>query len=94
VYCLLRQDAIAANSFFPTTGIPSLVKGDVDTALAASAHVVSGQVTLTAQQHMYMEVQNAVAKYTEDGMEMTCSTQVCVCVCRWAAFAFYPLRIL
>ncbi len=88
---VLCQDAIAANSFFPSTEIPSLVKGDVTTALASSAHVVSGTITMSAQRHLYMEVQNAVAKYTDDGLEMVVSTQVSPVLALACFTRFHPM---
>jgi len=66
------QQAIASGSLYPN-GTPGrlvppqgIVKGDVDAALKASATVVSGTVTVGAQKHFYMEVQNAVARLQED----------------------------
>ena len=53
-----------------------IVKGDVDAALKASATVVSGSVTVGAQKHMYMEVQNASARFIEeDTLMVAASTQ-------------------
>ena len=81
--CWSSQDAIAKNSMYPN-GTPGrmvppqgIVKGDVESALKASAKVVTGNVTVSGQKHWYMEVQNASARFVEDDkLEIVASTQV------------------
>ncbi len=90
--CVTAQDAITAKSFFtsyppgpfnPPAG--GIVKGDVTSALKASAHVISGSVTVQGQKHFYMELQNVVAELVDDGsLSMYASTQS-PGICQYAA---------
>lgn len=58
-------DAEAANSF---QGARSVVRrGDADTALAASAHVFSGELEIGGQEHFYLETHSALAVVDEAG---------------------------
>lgn len=41
--------------------------GDVDQALATAAHVFHGEVSIGAQEHLYLETQSALAHPTESG---------------------------
>lgn len=80
------KEAMAATppAFYPS-GVPNIVKGDVASALAASATVVAGSVTVGGQKHVYMEVQNATARLLEDDtLEVSASTQ-CLAVCQMTA---------
>lgn len=85
-------DAIAAKSFYPN-GTPQrfsppggVVKGDVDAALASSAKVISGTLSMGGQKHLYMEVQNAVGTPVDDtSIQLEVSAQ-CPGMCQYAAF--------
>jgi xanthine dehydrogenase large subunit len=76
------QDAIAKSSFYPN-GTPGrltppggVARGDVDAALKAAPHTLSGTVVCGGQKHMYMETQNAVATLVEDdSIEVVVGTQ-------------------
>ena len=80
-------DAIAAKSFYPN-GTPQrfsppggVQKGDAATAIAGSAHKVSGTLLMGGQKHLYMETQNAVATLIDNGtIDMEISSQVRRCL--------------
>jgi xanthine dehydrogenase large subunit len=59
------RDAIEAESF--QGGQPRLVRGDVDEALAAAQHVVSGEIEFAGQEHFYLETHCALAQVDEAG---------------------------
>ncbi|MCW2696441.1 MAG: xanthine dehydrogenase molybdopterin binding subunit [Modestobacter sp.] len=59
------QDAIAAESF--QGGQPTVERGDVETGLAASAHVFSGEIEFAGQEHFYLETHCALAHVDEGG---------------------------
>ena len=66
------EEAIAANSFitmntFDTGHIDKVESGDCTKGFASAKHVVSGVVSIGAQEHFYMETQAAVAIPEEDG---------------------------
>ena len=59
------EQAIAAGSYH---GVPQrMARGDVDVALAAAPHVVSGEVAIGGQDHFYLETQAAWAVPDPDG---------------------------
>lgn len=70
---LTVQDAIRANSFFPSP--PDFIYGNADEAIANSPNKVSGNLSLGAQFHFHLENHVAIASPTEDGIEITASTQ-------------------
>jgi len=53
-----------STEFFGTTRI---ARGDVDAALAASAHVVRGTWTTQRVEHLFLETESALAEVLEDG---------------------------
>ncbi|SCX44908.1 xanthine dehydrogenase, molybdenum binding subunit apoprotein [Klenkia marina] len=59
------RDAIEAESF--QGGKPTLLRGDVEEALAGSAHVVSGEIEFAGQEHFYLETHCALAQVDEAG---------------------------
>lgn len=68
------KEAIEQQSFIGTT--KEIATGDVDTALAASPHTLSGTITLKGAEHFYLENQTAIAYPQEDGgLEIHSSTQ-------------------
>ena len=71
---LTIDDALAAESYVlppVTTG-----RGDVDAALARSAHRISGQTQTGGQDHFYLEGMVSLATPLEDGeIAVHCSTQ-------------------
>jgi len=58
-------DAIAAGSF--QGGQPQLARGDVEAGLEKSAHVFSGDITFSGQEHFYLETHCALAQVDEAG---------------------------
>ncbi|XP_066268462.1 uncharacterized protein [Branchiostoma lanceolatum] len=71
---LTIQDAIAAQSFFPSND-QEVIKGDAEGAIAAASRVVTGEVSCDSQYHFYMETQVCRCTPLEDGMEVQSSTQ-------------------
>ncbi|WIA12062.1 hypothetical protein OEZ85_012139 [Tetradesmus obliquus] len=71
--------AVAAGSWYDVSKLPTkAARGDVDTALAGAARVLSGQLSLGSQRHLYMEPQTAVATPGEGGsMSVVSSCQGC-----------------
>ncbi|WP_395570473.1 xanthine dehydrogenase molybdopterin binding subunit [Streptomyces sp. BK79] len=59
------QEAIAAGSFHGAR--PVLLTGDVDTGFADSAHVFSGELQFSDQEHFYLETHAALAHVDEAG---------------------------
>ncbi|WP_179378403.1 xanthine dehydrogenase molybdopterin binding subunit [Jannaschia marina] len=72
---LTIEDALAAESWFD--GGPRVwTDGDVEAALAAAPHVVTGQIEMGGQEHFYLEGQAALALPSEAGeMHVLTSTQ-------------------
>ncbi len=69
------EDALAANSRFED-GPRVYAKGDVDAALAAAPHRISGTLDIGGQEHFYLESQAALALPQEGGdMIVHSSTQ-------------------
>jgi xanthine dehydrogenase large subunit len=58
-------DAVAAQSFQGAQ--PHLERGDVEAGLAAAAHVFSGELTFSGQEHFYLETHCALAQVDESG---------------------------
>eukprot|EP00058_Branchiostoma_floridae_P000040 XP_002585528.1 hypothetical protein BRAFLDRAFT_89258 [Branchiostoma floridae] len=71
---LTIQDAIAAQSFFPSND-QEVIKGDAEGAIAAAPHIVTGEVSCDTQYHFHMETQVCKCTPLEDGMEVQASTQ-------------------
>ena len=72
---LTIEDALAANSRFED-GPRLYEKGDVDSAIAGSAHMVEGRFEIGGQEHFYLEGQAALALPQEGGdMIVHSSTQ-------------------
>jgi xanthine dehydrogenase large subunit len=59
------REAIAAESF--QGGQPRMERGDVETALAASEHVFSGEIEFSGQEHFYLETHCSLAQVDENG---------------------------
>jgi xanthine dehydrogenase large subunit len=59
------QEAIAAESF--QGGQPHMERGNVETGLAASEHVFSGEFEFSGQEHFYLETHCALAHVDENG---------------------------
>ena len=59
------QEAIAAESF--QGGRPTIVRGDVEGALAGAAHVFSGELDFAGQEHFYLETHCSLALVDEGG---------------------------
>ncbi|WP_395693759.1 xanthine dehydrogenase molybdopterin binding subunit [Nocardioides sp.] len=59
------DEAIAARSFQGAR--PTIERGDVERALASSAHVFSGVTETAGQEHFYLETQCALAQVDESG---------------------------
>jgi xanthine dehydrogenase large subunit len=59
------REAIAAESF--QGGQPRLERGDVESALAASEHVFSGEIEFSGQEHFYLETHCSLAQVDENG---------------------------
>ena len=59
------REAIAAGSF--QGGQPHLERGDVEAGLDASAHVFSGELEFSGQEHFYLETHCALAHVDESG---------------------------
>ncbi|WMX43628.1 xanthine dehydrogenase molybdopterin binding subunit [Streptomyces roseicoloratus] len=59
------QDAIAADSFHGAR--PTMVAGDVDAGFADSAHVFTGELRFSDQEHFYLETHAALALVDEAG---------------------------
>ena len=71
---LTIKQAIEQNSFFPDPP-DDFVYGDVENALKKAAFVMEGECELGTQFHFYMENQVAVAKPSDDGIDVFSSTQ-------------------
>jgi xanthine dehydrogenase molybdopterin-binding subunit B len=67
------QDAIKANSFFPSR--PPFKYGNADEAIANAPNKIDGTLNLGTQFHFYLENQIAIASPTDDGFEIYSSTQ-------------------
>lgn len=68
------KEAIAKKSFFPLQH--EIKRGDVEAGLAASDHVIEGEVHIEAQEHFYLETNGAIVRPGEDGeMEVIATTQ-------------------
>ena len=69
------EDAIEAKSFHQE--LPHFIeKGDVESALNSAKHQVTGQVSIGAQEHFYLETQGSLVVPGEDGeIEVFASTQ-------------------
>ena len=69
------QDAIKANSFYPTER--KIEDGNVEVAFASAQHVIEGTSRVGGQDHFYLETQACIAiPKGEDGeMEILASTQ-------------------
>ena len=59
------REAIAAGSF--QGGKPQVVRGDVEAALAGSAHVFSGETEMAGQEHFYLETHCSLVHVDESG---------------------------
>lgn len=70
------QDAIERQSFY-TEHSRRIVKGDVDSALQNTQHVLEGKFQMAGQEHFYLETQAVlvVPKGEDDELDITCSTQ-------------------
>ncbi|CAB4031501.1 indole-3-acetaldehyde oxidase-like [Paramuricea clavata] len=68
------QDAIEASSFF-SEQIVDQVFGDPDEAMALSAHVINGEISLGAQHHIHMETHTCLCIPGEEEMEVYAATQ-------------------
>jgi xanthine dehydrogenase molybdenum-binding subunit len=65
----LREDAPRVNPAHPNVLSKSVIaRGDVDAALAASAHVVSGTWQTQRIEHLYLEPESALAEVRPDGV--------------------------
>ena len=62
---LTVKDALAKKNFVRPPH--SLKRGDSDSAIAAAAHQLSGEIKVGGQEHMYLEGQVSTAEPTEDG---------------------------
>ncbi|MFF2654571.1 xanthine dehydrogenase molybdopterin binding subunit [Streptomyces sp. NPDC058045] len=62
---LTLDEAIAAGSYHGAK--PLMVTGDVDAGFADSAHVFSGEITFSGQEHFYLETHAALAHVDESG---------------------------
>ena len=58
-------EAIAAEEFQGAQ--PTIVRGDLDAGIAASAHVFSGELEFAGQEHFYLETHCALAQVDESG---------------------------
>ena len=73
-HLFLLQEAIEANSFYEQ--VCSNTRGNVESALAAADHIVTGEVEIGGQEHFYLETQACSVVPKEDGeMEIFASTQ-------------------
>ncbi|QSQ27174.1 xanthine dehydrogenase molybdopterin binding subunit [Pyxidicoccus parkwayensis] len=71
---LTVEDAMAKGSYHTEPHV--IRRGDVDTALAASPHRLSGTVSIGGQEHFYLETHAAFAERGDDGdVTVTSSTQ-------------------
>ena len=59
------REAIAAESF--QGGRPQVARGDVEAALAGSAHVFSGETEMAGQEHFYLETHCCLVHVDESG---------------------------
>jgi xanthine dehydrogenase molybdopterin binding subunit/xanthine dehydrogenase small subunit len=66
------REAIAQQSFHTEPHI--IRRGDVETALQSSPHVVRGELDLGGQEHFYLESQAAWAERGDDGDVFVCSS--------------------
>ncbi len=62
---LTVAEAIAASSYQGMS--PTVVRGDVDAALAGAAHVFSGETVMQGQEHFYLETHGSIALVDESG---------------------------
>ncbi len=68
------SEAIAAGSFQGTPRVSR--RGDIDAALSQAAHVFSGEIETSGQEHFYLETHASLAYYDEgDQLYVQCSTQ-------------------
>lgn len=67
------EQALAAESRFEE-GPRVYARGDVDTAIAGAAHVITGQLEIGGQEHFYLEGQAALALPQEGGDMMVMSS--------------------
>ena len=70
---LTIQDAIQANSFFPSPA--DFIYGNAEEAIANAPNKINGNLSLGAQFHFHLENHVAIASPTEDGIDTTASTQ-------------------
>jgi len=70
---LTIEDAIKANSLLAPPTV--LQTGDIEAGFKSADHVLTGEFTVSGQEHFYMETHCAIASRCEDGMNMFCSTQ-------------------
>nr|XP_058949586.1 xanthine dehydrogenase/oxidase-like isoform X1 [Pocillopora verrucosa] len=71
---LTIDEAVAAESFFDPQA-KTITKGDAETAIKNSPHVIQGAVSTGHQYHFHMETQAALCVPEEDGMTVHCPTQ-------------------
>lgn len=62
---LTLAEAIELGSF--QGGQPTVTRGDVETGLATSVHVFSGELDLAGQEHFYLETHCSLAQVADDG---------------------------
>ena len=74
-YVCVIQDAIAANSFFPT--VRQVSKGEFTSAYEACPQQLEGEVKVGGQDHFYLETQGClvVPKGESNEMDIFASTQ-------------------
>lgn len=70
---LTIQEAIAASSYFPSP--PDFKYGDAETAIKNAPVKIKGNLSLGPQFHFYLENQIAITTPTEDGVDVSASTQ-------------------
>lgn len=66
------RDAVAKGSYHTEPHV--IRRGDVETALKSSPHVLSGEFDLGGQEHFYLEAQAAWAERGDDGDLFVCSS--------------------
>ncbi|KAL9979239.1 hypothetical protein ACROYT_G016871 [Oculina patagonica] len=71
---LTIDEAVAAKSFFDPHGKP-LKKGDAESAINKSPHIVQGTVSTGPQYYFHMETQVALCVPEDDGITVHCPTQ-------------------
>ena len=82
---LTVQDAIQANSFFPSP--PDFTLGNADEAIKNAPNKINGNLSLGEQFHFHLENHVAIASPSEDGIDITASTQYLDLVQRVVALA-------